>query len=95
MGRFFLHLQKLDWMLIGSSLGLVAIGALSIYSSSVARNDFSNFEKQLVFFAGGFLAMFIVSFFDYRLLRNNPYLILFLYLAGIAALTGLFLFAPA
>ena len=94
MGRFFLHLQKLDWMLIGSSLGLVAIGALSIYSSSVARNDFSNFEKQLVFFAGGFLAMFIVSFFDYRLLRNNPYLILFLYLAGIAALTGLFLFAP-
>ena len=81
-------------MLIGSSLGLVAIGALSIYSSSVARNDFSNFEKQLVFFAGGFLAMFIVSFFDYRLLRNNPYLILFLYLAGIAALTGLFLFAP-
>src|SRR3989344_774822 len=94
MGRFFVHIQKLDWILIGGSFGLVGIGLLSIYSSSIARNDFSNFEKQLIFFAVGFLAMFAVSFLDYRLLRSNPYLILFLYLMGIAALVGLFLFAP-
>ena len=94
MGRFFLHLQKLDWILIGSSLGLVGIGALSIYSSSGARDDFSNFEKQLIFFAIGLLAMFLVSLFAYRLLRIAPYLILFLYVVGIAALAGLFLFAP-
>jgi len=94
MGRFFLYVQKLDWILIGSSLGLAAMGALSIYSSSGARNDFSNFEKQIIFFAIGFLAMFLVSFLDYRLLRNDPYLILFLYIVGIAALAGLFLFAP-
>ncbi len=94
MGQFFTHLQKLDWILIGSSLGLVGIGTLSIYSSSIARNDFSNFEKQLIFFAIGLFIMFIVSLFDYRLLRNNSYLILFLYMVGIVALLGLFLFAP-
>ena len=94
MGRFFLFLQKLDWMLIGSSLGLGGIGLLSIYSSSIGRDDFSNFEKQLTFFAIGLFAMFIVSLFDYRGLRNNSYLILFLYIAGIAALVGLFVFAP-
>lgn len=90
----FAHIRSLDWILIGSSFGLVGIGALSIYSSSIARNDFSNFEKQLIFFGVGLLAMFLISRFDYRLLRNDPYVILFLYVAGIAALAGLFLFAP-
>ena len=94
MERFFAHLQKLDWILIGSSIALVGIGCLSIYSSSAARGDFSNFEKQLIFFGVGLFAMFAVSIFDYRLIRNNSYLILFFYAVGIAALGGLFIFAP-
>lgn len=88
------HIRKLDWILIGSSIALVAIGELSIWSSSTARNDFANFEKQLIFFWVGIFAMFAISFFDYRLIRNNSALILFLYAVGIAALAGLLLFAP-
>ena len=73
MGRFFVHIQKLDWILIGGSFGLVGIGLLSIYSSSIARNDFSNFEKQLIFFAVGFLAMFAVSFYSrQRFVAQKP-----------------------
>ncbi|MEK7542607.1 MAG: FtsW/RodA/SpoVE family cell cycle protein [Patescibacteria group bacterium] len=75
-------------------MGLVGIGALSIYSSSIARNDFSNFEKQLLFLGIGFFGILLVSFFDYRLLRNDPYLILFFYFIGLLALAGLYLFAP-
>lgn len=43
----------------------------------------------------GFSLMIILSFFDWRVLRENPYLILFFYLFCAAALTGLFFFAPA
>ena len=88
------HFRRLDWILVGRMFGLVAIGTLSIYSSSGARDDFSNFEKQLLFFAVGLVLMVAVSFVDYRVLRNNPYLILFLYGIGLAALLGLFIFAP-
>ena len=89
MQNIFAHFRSLDWILIGSSLGLAGIGLFSIYSSSIARNDFSNFEKQLIFLTLGFFAMLAISFFDYRLLRNNSYFIVFLYLVGLIALTGL------
>ena len=94
MQNIFLHLRKLDWILIGSSIGLVLMGLTSIYSSSIARNDFANFEKQFAFLGIGVLLMVAISFFDYRLLRNDPYLILFFYFAGLVALAGLLVFAP-
>jgi rod shape determining protein RodA len=94
MGRLLNHLQKFDWVLIATSLALVGIGSLSIYSSSVARGDFANLEKQAVFLGVGLLIMFFISLFDYRLLRNDSYFILLLYGLGVAALAGLFLFAP-
>ena len=94
MQNIVAHLRGLDWILIGSAVGLTGIGLVSIYSSSIARDNFSNFEKQVAFLAVGLLAMFVISLFDYRLLRNNSYLILFLYIVGLVALAGLFVFAP-
>lgn len=38
--------------------------------------------------------MFIFSFFDWRVFRSNPYLILFFYFLSILSLLGLFFFAP-
>ncbi len=38
--------------------------------------------------------MLTVSFFDYRILRNNPYLILVLYFLCLVFLGGVFFFAP-
>ncbi|HZX49837.1 MAG TPA: FtsW/RodA/SpoVE family cell cycle protein [Candidatus Paceibacterota bacterium] len=88
------HLREFDWLLVGSSFVLFAIGMLALHSSSLARGDFGNFEKQLIFGGIGISCMFIVSFFDYRLLRNDSLLILGLYGIGVAALVGLLLFAP-
>lgn len=88
------HLKNLDWILIISTLLLVAMGLLSICSSSSSRGDFSNFQKQLIFFGLGFFLMIGLSFFDWRGLRDNPYLILILYFLCIATLSGLFFFAP-
>ena len=88
------HFKKLDWILITSAVLLTVIGICSIYSSSFRNGDFFNFKKQVVFFAVGVFLMFGLSFLDYRILRNNPYLILTLYFICLLLLVGLFFFAP-
>jgi len=87
------HFKKFDWILIISALLLVTIGLVSIWSSSIAKRDFFNFEKQIIFLIVGFLLMIIVSFFDIFVLKNNPYLILSLYFLCLLLLGGLF-FVP-
>jgi len=88
------HLKQLDWILIISAFLLVKIGLLSIYSSSLGREDFFNLKKQIVFFGIGIFLMFLFSFFDWRIFRENTYLILILYLFCLLSLIGLFFFAP-
>jgi len=94
MKLFIVHLRKLDWILIISALVLVGIGLLSLYSSSLGRDDFLNFKKQIIFFGIGFFLMLGISFFDWRQFREDPYLILILYFLCLVALGGLFFFAP-
>jgi rod shape determining protein RodA len=87
------HLRKFDWFLTLSALLLVGIGLVSIYSSSLGRGDFLNFKKQVIFLAVGLLLMIFFSFFDWRALRDNSFLILTIYFILLAALIGLFFFA--
>jgi len=90
----FSYFKKLDWGLIIPAILLVCFGLAAIWSTCVAHNDFGNFEKQAIFFAVGFLAMIVVSFFDYKILKNNSYLILILYGICLLMLAGLHFFAP-
>jgi len=94
MGFFSSHFKKLDWGLVISAVLIVGFGLTSIYSASLPKNNFLNFEKQFVFFAAGFVLMLLISFFDYRVLRNNSYSILTLYFICLLLLAGLFVFAP-
>jgi len=88
------YLKKLDWGLIVPAVLLVCFGLVALYSVAIAKNDFGNFGKQIIFFVVGFLLMVAVSFFDYRILRNNSYLILVLYGICLLLLAGLHFFAP-
>lgn len=88
------QLRKLDWILIGATLLVVAFGLAGLYSAGLAKNDFSNLGKQVAFFVVGFCAMVVMSFFDYRILRNNSYLILTFYFFCLLLLGGLYFFAP-
>jgi len=92
---FIAHLKKLDWVMIVAAVLLVSIGLVAIYSSSVGKEEFLNFKKQLVFLGLGMVILLAVSLFDWRALRENPYLILVLYGLSVALLIGLFFFAPA
>ncbi len=94
MGGFTNQLKKLDWGLIVPAIMLVCFGLVSLYSVAIAKSDFSDLTKQIVFFAVGLLLMYLVSFFDYRILRNNSYLILILYGICLLLLAGLHFFAP-
>lgn len=88
------YLKKLDWIIIGAAVLLVVLGLVSIYSSSIGREDFTNFHKQILFFAIGLIFMFSLSFVDWRIFRENSYLILILYFVCLLLLLGLFFFAP-
>jgi rod shape determining protein RodA len=88
------YIKRLDWILIITAILLVGIGLLSIYSSSFGVGDFSNFNKQVIFFVIGLALMFFLSFFDWRIFRENSYLILIFYLLCLGGLVGLFFFAP-
>jgi len=94
MKSIVLHLKKLDWVLIVSTFLLVGFGLLSIYSSSLGKGDFLNFKKQIIFFGIGIILMILISFFDWRTLREDPRLILILYFLCLVLLVGLFFFAP-
>lgn len=94
MRDFFNHFKRLDWTLIIIVVLLVGFGLVSLYSSSIGKGDFLNFKKQVIFFGIGFFLMIFFSFFDWRSLREDPYLILILYSISLASLVGLFFFAP-
>ena len=88
------HIKKMDFGLLIPTVLLGIFGLAGIYSTCLAKSDFLNFEKQIAFFIVGVLIMIAISFFDYRLLRNNSYLILILYGVCLLLLIGLYFFAP-
>ncbi|MFA5877808.1 MAG: rod shape-determining protein RodA [Candidatus Staskawiczbacteria bacterium] len=88
------HLKRLDWWLIGSAIVLTVFGLLAVYSASLRGGDLFNFQKQIIFFVIGFALMLFISFFDYRILKNNSYLILVLYFFALLLLAGVFILAP-
>jgi len=88
------QLRRFDWPLLICTVLLIGIGLLSLYSSSIGGADYLNFKKQIIFACIALFFMFFVSFVDWRILRNEPRLILSLYIFGCLALAGLFFFAP-
>ncbi len=92
--RFLSVFKKLDWHIVIPAILLVCFGLVAIYSTCIARDNFSNFYKQAIFLVVGFVVMVGASYFDYRILRNNSYLILVLYGICLFLLLGLHFFAP-
>ena len=94
MRAFFLHLRNIDWGIVGIAILLSVFGLVSLYSSSIGLEDFGNFQKQIVFLLMGIVLMLGISYFDWRLVRNDPYFLFILWIIGVIALAGLFILAP-
>ena len=92
--RILRHFKKLDWILITAAILLAGIGLVSIYSSSLGKGNFSNFQKQMFFLGVGLILMFLISFSDWRVWKENSYLVLAFYFIVLLGVLGLLLFVP-
>lgn len=90
--RIINQFKRLDKTLVLIVFLISLIGLFSIFFNSY-RFSISNFEKQIMFLVMGFLLMIVISYFDWRFLRNNSYFLLFLYAIFLLLLGGLFIFA--
>ncbi len=84
-------ITSINWRLVVPAFLLSCFGLLSIFSSSISRGDFFNFEKQLVAVAISLVAALLIGFMDLRFLKANPYLIFSLYVLALFSLVGLLL----
>jgi len=98
------YFKKFDWIIFGSSVGLVVFGLIVLYSTSLgvagapgageaavpAAGDFGNFWKQAVFAAAGLVIVLALPAFNYRLLGGlaKPLYALSLVLLGAVLLFG-------
>lgn len=86
-------IKKIDWILVGAILLLLAISTLSVASTSQARTgNFIIFKKQVIFVSIGLILLLLFSFIDYRFLRNYSAVVLTLYVVSIILLVLLFVF---
>jgi rod shape determining protein RodA len=71
--RRFLSLRDFDWTLLGFVMILSVISVLEIYSAT-QHTKFHGFQKlQILWVAGGLVAMFVMSVIDYHKLLNAIY----------------------
>ncbi|MDD3032617.1 MAG: FtsW/RodA/SpoVE family cell cycle protein [Candidatus Pacebacteria bacterium] len=92
--NLFNYLKKIDWIIVFAILGLATFGIISIHSSSLISQNFTDFYKQIGFLGLSLIVMIFVSFIDYRKIRENTFLIVLLYLVSVFLLVGV-LFVPA
>src|SRR3989344_6496512 len=78
------HLKKLDWWLIIIVVIIVGLGIASFYDIGPKSQDI--IQRQLIFLGIGIAVMVVVSFFDYRILKNFSSASIILYLISIALL---------
>lgn len=91
MNYIWNHFKQFDWLLVGAILLLNAIGLISLFSLS-QRSALPFFYNQIIWSLIGFLALFLVSFTDYRFLRTQSYVLLAMYFLTLILLLSLFLF---
>lgn len=82
---------KLDQLLLLLPMtGLIAMGLMAIFSATnVSAESVTLFYKQLTWAIGGYAVVAVFSFMDYRLIKDNAYLI---YAVGIVLLIAVLLF---
>ncbi len=88
--KFLKRISKFDPFLILSVVVISTISLLSIHSSVGQEAAF----RQGLFVLFGFLIFILLSFVDWRIFKENSFLVLGLYLASIALLLGLLFFGP-
>ncbi|MEK7564955.1 MAG: FtsW/RodA/SpoVE family cell cycle protein [Patescibacteria group bacterium] len=83
----FSHLKRLDWVLLGALALVFVMGLLIFYGSAESRQIF---WRQLIFGSFGFILILALSFFDWRILKENSFFTIAIYAFGLVLLFILF-----
>ncbi len=88
--KIFEHFKKIDWTLVVIPIFLSIFGVITQYSLTGANPGLNNFIKQIIFIVVGIIAMFFVSFYDYRsfILRSNFFYFIILALLLLVLIIG-------
>lgn len=82
-------LQNIDWVLIGVTVVLAALSAMTLSTLTVTRAGGTVALRQLAWFGIGFVALILVMSLDYRrVVRAAP----LFYVAGLGALAAVFVY---
>jgi rod shape determining protein RodA len=71
-------IAEMDLVTLGATLGLMAMGVLSIYSSGVTAEGLlvsSEYVKQLIWIASGLALMSVMAFFNYKRIKDSSFII--------------------
>lgn len=87
MNRLVESLRRTDWVLLGATVLLVAIGLAALFSVTlnVEQPRIEKFYRQGISFAIGLIVMLVVMSIDYRFLRTYGWVI---YAVGLTVLGG-------
>lgn len=85
------HLKKFDWLVVAAAVSLTSFGLISLYGDG----ELTNFKKQILWLAIGFVLMIAVSLFDYRLLKNYSAPSFLLYIFSAILLAGVLVFGTS
>lgn len=84
-------LFNMDWVLLGATVLLCAIGIATIHSATYTGHNAGLYVKQIYFVVFGLIALAVSLVADYRRLADRSPL---LYLLALAALLAVFFFSP-
>ena len=87
--------KSFNWTLFLPAFLLTCFGLISIYSSSIQRNNFLSFKKQLIYFFISLLILCFINLLDLRFLKSNSRIVFIFYVCSLVALCGLIFLAPA
>ncbi len=87
-----MHIKKLDWILIASTLLLCAISSLVLFGIDVGEQTRNFFSKQILFIGIGVAAMLVFSFLDCRIFRNYSSISIILYTIALILLVLVLIF---
>ncbi|HEB01595.1 MAG TPA: rod shape-determining protein RodA [Candidatus Portnoybacteria bacterium] len=80
-------IKNLDWIMLTVIFLLIGLGLVTI-ASTLYPTNLINFKRQIIFAGFGLALMLLISFLNYRVLKNYTLGLIFLYLISIGLLVA-------
>ena len=91
-GYHFSMIKKIDWPMLAVIFVLAIISCLNVYSSTYQSVGNQFLIKQIIFYTVSIIIMLALALVDYRIFRNQSWIILSFYFTTLCLLTAVLFF---